>query len=95
MFEGWISLHRKIKENWIWNLNEPFDKRSAWIDLLLRANHKATTINFNNTSINLDVGEMVTSTERLAKEWRWSRHKVADFLKRLEKERYVGTHKGQ
>lgn len=46
--EGWISVHRKIQENWIWNCKEPYDKRSAWIDLLLSVNHKKASVNFDN-----------------------------------------------
>ena len=38
MQQGWISIHRKIRECFIWN-EEPYDKAHAWIDLLLRANH--------------------------------------------------------
>ena len=29
--QGWIKLHRQIMDNEIWNMPEPFDRRSAWI----------------------------------------------------------------
>lgn len=83
---GWISLYRKIQEHWLWNLNEPFDKRSAWIDLLLSANHERTTIKFDKGLIEIDKGEFITSLEKLAKKWKWSRHKVSNYLNLLEKD---------
>ena len=38
--EGWIKVHRDLNDHWIWKSKEPFDKRSAWIDLILLANFK-------------------------------------------------------
>lgn len=87
--EGWISVHRKIQENWIWNCKEPFDKRSAWIDLLLSVNHKKTSVNFDNEIFEIEPGQMITSLTKLAKKWGWSRHKVSDYLRTLEKERML------
>lgn len=59
--DGWISLYRQIKESWIWKDKEPFDKRSAWIDLLLTVNYKNKKIpfekrfyrNWERTNINI------------------------------------------
>ena len=48
---GWIKLHRKLQDCWIWQENEPFDKRSAWVDLLLSANHSDKKILFNGELI--------------------------------------------
>ncbi len=93
--EGWISIYRQIQDNWIWKSNEPFDKRSAWIDLLLMVNHKKEEIDFDNTKVIIERGQRITSLEALAKRWGWSRHKVSNFLNRLEMERNVGTGKGQ
>lgn len=92
--EGWISLYRQIQDNWIWKSNEPFDKRSAWIDLLLMVNHQKEEIDFDNTKVIVERGQRITSLEALGKRWGWSRHKVSNFLNRLEMERNVGTGKG-
>lgn len=86
---GWISLHRKILDNWIWKSNEPFDKRSAWIDLLLMVNHKVEIIEFGKNKIEIERGQKITSLDKLAERWKWSRHKVSDFLNRLEKENMI------
>lgn len=84
--EGWISLYRQIVDNWIWKSQEPFDKRSAWIDLLLMVNHKTEKIEFNGNMIEIEKGQRITSIDKLANRWKWSRHKVSDFLNRLEAE---------
>ena len=93
--EGWISIHRQILNHWIWKNKEPFDKRSAWVDLLLMVNHKTEQIEFDNSIITVERGQRITSLEKLADRWKWSRHKVSNFLNRLEMERNVGTSKGQ
>ncbi len=92
MNNGWIKLHRKIRENEIWE-KEPFDKRSAWIDLLLRATHKEEKFLIGNTVIKLKSGEVFTSEKKLAKNWKWSRHKVRNFFILLEQIGQIGTPK--
>lgn len=84
--DGWISVYRQLQEHWIWESNEPFDKRSAWIDLLLMMNHKSAKVKMDNSFIKVERGQTITSLEKLAKRWKWSRHKVSDFLDRLEKD---------
>lgn len=84
--EGWISLYRQIVDNWIWKSQEPFDKRSAWIDLLLMVNHRTEKIEFNGNMIEVEKGQRITSIDKLANRWKWSRHKTSDFLNRLEGE---------
>ena len=66
---------------WKATKRKPFDKRSAWIDLLLRANHKKVTISIGNTLISLEPGQVFTSEVKLAKNWKWSRQKVRDFCR--------------
>ena len=87
--EGWISIYRQLQEHWIWKSKEPFDKRSAWIDLLLMANHKTKKIEFDNTIIEVERGQKITSLKYLSDRWSWSRHKVSDFLNRLEQDKML------
>ncbi len=87
--EGWISIHRQIKDNWIWKSNEPFDKRSAWIDLLLSVNHKNRKIPFENDFIEIERGQVLTSIKQLSEKWKWSRHKVSNFLDQLEQDTMI------
>lgn len=84
--EGWISVYRDLQNHWIWDSKEPFDKRSAWIDLLLMVNHKDSEIDFDNGKMLVERGQRIISLKKLAIRWKWSRHKVSDFLNRLEQE---------
>lgn len=85
---GWISLHRKIQNHWIWG-EKPFDKRSAWIDLILSANYRDNTFLHGNELINIPRGSFVSSENKLSIKWGWSRTKVRNFLNLLEKDNMI------
>lgn len=87
--EGWISLYRKFQEHWIWKSNEPFDKRSAWLSLLLKANHKDTKVMIDSKPIEVKKGSFITSELKLSTEWKWGRKKVRTFLKSLENDKML------
>ena len=80
---GWISLHRQIMDNWLWN-EKPFGIGQAWIDLLLQANHESNKFPLGNEIVVVESGGMITSQEKLAKRWGWSKTKVRRFLELLE-----------
>lgn len=87
--KGWISVHRKIQSHWVWDSSEPFDKRSAWIDILLLVNHKKNKFLLGNELVEVDKGEKITSERKLAKRWHWSRTKVRNFLELLKKDEMI------
>ena len=91
--QGWIKLHRKIRECDMWNSKEPFDRRSAWIDLLLMANHEERKVMFGNAIILVPAGSFITSETKLSQRWRWSRHRVDDYLKLLVFDAKIGLKK--
>lgn len=82
---GWIKLHRKINECWIWE-EKPFDKARAWIDLLLLANHSDKKLLFNGNVVTVKKGQYLTSIRKLAERWGWSYDKVLRFIKILVSE---------
>lgn len=92
MQKGYISLHRQIEDNWLW-FAEPFSKGQAWVDLLLLASHSGSTFFIRGNKIDLKTGEIGYSKEQLASRWKWSRKKVLNFLKILEKEQQITQHK--
>ena len=85
---GWIKLHRKIQECAIlWDSNdEPFDKRSAWIDLLLLANHQDKRIFFRGKAITVGCGQRITSLHKLAERWHWGINRTRNYLDLLQSE---------
>lgn len=91
MAEGWISIHRSIFENELWRDSEPFDYRSAWIDLLLLANHKDHTIISKGKLVQVKRGDVNRSLLSLAERWHWSRNKARNFLRILEELKMVTT----
>ena len=89
MGEGYIKLHRQIEEHWIWS-KKPFSPGQAWIDLLIRANHKEeNTFVLGNEIIDAERGEVITSEKKLAIRWGWSRTKVRAFLNLLQNDSMI------
>jgi hypothetical protein len=81
--EGWISLYRQIVDNEFY-FAERFTKMQAWIDLLLLANHKPTTIFIRGNQIKLTEGQLCYSQLTLSKRWKWNRRTVDNFLSMLQ-----------
>ena len=92
MCKGFILLHRQLEANWLW-LSEPFTKGQAWVDLLILASHSGNTCFIRGNKIELKTGEIGYSKEQLASRWKWSRKKVLNFLKMLEKEQQIEQQK--
>lgn len=77
---GFIKIYRSLFSNPIWTANEPFDIRSAWIDLIQRAAFVPTYIIKNRKTISLDVGEFAASERDLARDWKLTRTRVREYL---------------
>jgi len=82
--KGWICVHRCIQDCSIWESNEPYDRRSAWIDLLLSANHDDKLITFNGGPMTIKRGQYLTSVRKLAERWNWSNDRTLRYLRLLE-----------
>lgn len=90
--KGWIKLHRQIVDSFVWKTPEPFDKRSAWIDLIMMANHEQRTIPLRSgASVTVNAGQFFTSMDHLADRWHWSRGKVIRYLAWLSGQGMVNT----
>lgn len=87
--EGWIKIHRKIQDNWLWQEKRKFSKFEAWMSLLLKANHTKNKILVGNEIIEIQAGSFITSELKLSQEWGWSRNTVRNFLTLLEMDNMV------
>ena len=87
---GWVKLHRKILDNWIW---EDPEKLRAWIDILLMVNHEERQVEFNGHILTIHEGQKLTSLLKLSERWGWSRNRVDRFLKLLEEAGMVTTNR--
>ncbi len=85
--KGWIALHRKIQDNFLWNEPRKFSKAEAWIDILMEAQHseKPQEVAFGMTVLTCNYGESLKSIATWAKRWKWSRNKVYRFFEMLDK----------
>lgn len=92
MSEGWITLHRKIINNWLWE-NKPFSYGQAWIHLLLSANHKDRDIFFEGNVITIKRGSFLTSILKLSSIFGWDRKKTSRFLNLLENQKMITTNR--
>ena len=81
---GWIRLYRQIQTSDIWDSEEPFSRRDAWIDLLLMVNHEDRTILINGHPQVIGAGQKWTSVRTLAARWHWSKDRVMRYTELLK-----------
>lgn len=84
MNKGWIKIYRSILDCAIWEDGEPYDRRSAWIDLLLLCNHADKQIIFNGEPMTISRGQYLTSVRKLSERWHWSNDRTLRYLRLLE-----------
>lgn len=89
--KGFKITPRCFFDSDIWLDPSPFDVRSAWQDLIRRAQWSPTDSLKNYGDVKLDRGELITSFLGLARYWRWSRGKVKRFIEKLEKQGRIRT----
>lgn len=88
MKRGFVKVYRNITENSLWD-DKPYSKGQAWIDLLMRVNHKASKVLVDDSWIEINPGETVWSIKDMAVRWGWSRGKVGRFVDGLQTEHMV------
>jgi len=84
--EGWIKLHRKIMDHWIF---QDAEYLKFWIYLLLDVNHQDRKMIWNKEVITVKRGEKITSLKNLSYEFNCSREKVRHFLKLLKNDTMI------
>lgn len=92
--KGWIKLHRKVLDCWIWQ-DKPYDKARAWIDLLLLAMHHDKKLLIDGKILIVGRGSFMTSISKLSERWGWSRNKTKRYLEILENEEMLNTRRTQ
>ncbi len=83
---GWIGLHRKITEHWLFPQFRIFSEFEAWLYLLLQANFSDSKLKDGNVIFTIKRGEILTSEKKLGIVWLWDRNKVRRFLNILQKD---------
>ena len=80
---GYISLHRQILDNSLWQ-DKPFSRGQAWVDLLLMASYTDHSFWVRGIEVKVCEGQIAMSEITMSKRWGWSRDKVRRFLSCLE-----------
>ncbi|WP_051289636.1 hypothetical protein [Paenibacillus massiliensis] len=84
--DGWIKLHRKIQDHWIYQEKRKFSRYEAWLDMIMMANHKGNRFLHGNELIDVERGQFVTSEIKLMDRWDWGKNKIRLFFDLLEKD---------
>ena len=84
MDKSWVKIYRQLQQSAIWVESSAFDRRSAWIDLIMMANIQNKQIIYQGQVLTIKRGQVYTSRRKLADRWHWSREKVNRFIKLLE-----------
>lgn len=84
--EGWIKLHRKIQDHWIW-VNEKYLR--CWIWFLMRANHEDNKILFGAELIEIKRGSFITSINNISLATDLTKQNVRTLLKLLENDKML------
>ena len=82
--KGYARIYRSIQDHWLWESDEPFDRRSAWIDILLMVNQKENEILINGQKRIIKAGQRWTSYKKLADRWHWSYRRVLRYIDLLK-----------
>ena len=81
--KGWIKIFRSITEDEDY-FAERFTREMAWIDLILLANSKDSTIIKRGIKIQIHKGQVFKSIRFLSDRWQWNEKTTLRFLNDLE-----------
>lgn len=88
MNNGWIKIHRRIKNNWIW---ENPVKLKWWLTILLEVNHSDMKVNIGNQLVTCKSGQSVKSLQTWAKLFGTGKDSARNFLRLLQSDRMIDT----
>ena len=81
---GWIKVYRQIRLSPIWDTQEEYSMRDAWIDLLMSVNYESKEVIIGKQNLIVGRGQKFTSVRKLADRWKWSPKRTLAYLRLLE-----------
>jgi hypothetical protein len=87
--QGWIKLHRKIQDHWVYSNAEYY---KAWSTILFQCNHADQKVLIKGTLIDCKRGQSVNSLDTWVKIFKggyWNKSKLRRFLKLLESDSMI------
>ena len=90
MNHGYVSIHRKIRDHWIYQKPEYL---KAFLDIVLEVNFKDTTVLIEGEIIECKRGQKLYSLDSWAKVFGsgWTKQKVRTFFNLLKKDKIINT----
>lgn len=87
---GFISLHRKVTEHWVFNRSDYF---KAWVTMLMSVNHKANKVLIGSSLIECNRGQSLNSLNTWVEKFGddWTKQKVRTFFKLLQDDSMINT----
>jgi hypothetical protein len=85
---GFIAVDRGVWDHELF-VNDVFSWREAWLWLISEAAWKPKSIKTDSGKLQLERGQLVTSSRLLAARWNWSKSSAHRFLSRLQTEKMV------
>lgn len=90
MQNGWIKLHRKLKDKGYYRKSHYVH---IWVHLLLGANHEQKEFMWNGQIVMVKTGQLITGRKELSEQTGIPESTVEDILKLLEREHQIQQHK--
>jgi hypothetical protein len=84
---GYIKLHRRIRDNWLWS--KPYSLAQAWLDIVMMAEWKPRAIQFGGETTTIERGQVQLSARFLAERFGWGKTKANAFLRRIVHEQMM------
>jgi len=87
---GWITLHRQIKDHWVYENPDYF---RAWVTMLMEVNYDSHKTLIKSKLLNCERGESLLSHASWAEKFGkgWNRFKVIRFFNLLESDAMIRT----
>ncbi|WP_342388127.1 DNA replication protein DnaD [Salinicoccus bachuensis] len=86
---SWFSIHRSIKNHWLFQEERKFSKFEAWFFILMETNFADGKVPIGNQIVSVKRGEFFTSKLKLSEKFGWSRKKLDAFLRALERDNMI------
>lgn len=91
--KGYIKLYRSFFDNKIWQADQTFSEREAWIDLIQSARFEASPITsrIGCYEVTWERGQYPASNRFLMKKWKRSEQWVKSFIGKLKRNGMITT----
>lgn len=86
---GWIKIHRKIKDHWLFTEKRVYSKFEAWNFILLSCAFNDRKVVTGTHLIDIKRGQYMTTETVLMNEFQWSKSKLRSFLRLLERDEMI------